>query len=205
MAMLRKERYVMGRYTAYLILSWLAAAWAAIRFVDPEAGSLYGMLPMFSVTVSLNSVSADEDRWDRFVAVTPLRPWQIVLAKYLYAYGCLAVMTALAALAGGGGVKLWAAAAITPLALAMSLPPLYRLGRRRGSMALLSFWGLAAAAVLGTAHFRYDLIESAFGWIEAVPPPALAAGITAVLLAANAASIRLSIRYYTRRRRGWYD
>ncbi len=113
LAMLRKDLYVMGRYTAYLILSWLVVTWAA------------------------NSISADEGRWDRFAAVTPLRPWQIVPAKYLFAYGCLAVMTALAALAGGGGVKLWTVAAITPLVLAMALPLLYRFGRQRGSIVLL--------------------------------------------------------------------
>lgn len=204
LAMLRKDLYVMGRYTAYLIFSWLVVTWVTIRFLESDAGFLYSMLPVFSLTISLNSVSADEGRWDRFAAVTPLRPWQIVLTKYLFAYGCLAAMTALAALAGGGGVKLWTVAAITPLVLAMALPLLYRLGRRRGSPVLLLFWGLAAAAILGTAHFRYDFIESAFGWIEAVPVPLLAAGAGAALLALNVGSILLSIRFYTRRQRGWY-
>lgn len=204
LAMLRKDLYVMGRYTAYLILSWLVVTWAATRFLESDAGFLYGMLPMFSLTISLNSVSADEGRWDRFAAVTPLRPWQIVPAKYLFAYGCLAVMTALAALAGGGGVKLWTVAAITPLVLAMALPLLYRFGRQRGSIVLLLFWGLAAAAILGSAHFRYDLIESAFGWLEDVPAPLLAVGGGCALLALNAGSILLSVRFYTRRQRGWY-
>lgn len=205
LAMLRKDWYVMGRYTAYLLLSWLLAAWAAIRFLVSDSGFLYGMLPVFSLTISLNSVSTDEGLWDRFAAVTPLRPWQIVLAKYLFGYGCLAVMTVLAALAGGSGVELWGAAAITPLVLAMALPLLYRLGRRKGSAVLLFFWGLAAAAILGTAHFRYDLIESAFGWIEDVPVPLLAAGGGAALLALSAGSVLLSTRFYTRRLRGWYD
>lgn len=204
LAMLRKDLYVMGRYTAYLIFSWLVVTWVTIRFLESDAGFLYSMLPVFSLTISLNSVSADEGRWDRFAAVTPLRPWQIVLTKYLFAYGCLAAMTALAALAGGGGVKLWTVAAITPLVLAMALPLLYRLGRRRGSPVLLLFWGLAAAAILGTAHFRYDFIESAFGWMEDVPVPLLAAGAGAALLALNVGSILLSIRFYTRRQRGWY-
>lgn len=113
LAMLRKDLYAMGRYTAYLIFSWLVVTWVTIRFLESDAGFLYSMLPVFSLTISLNSVSADEGRWDRFAAVTPLRPWQIVLTKYLFAYGCLAVMTALAALAGGAGVKLWTVAAIT--------------------------------------------------------------------------------------------
>ncbi len=113
-------------------------------------------------------------------------------------------MTALAALAGGGGVKLWTVAAITPLVLAMALPLLYRFGRQRGSIVLLLFWGLAAAAILGSAHFRYDLIESAFGWLEDVPAPLLAGGGGCALLALNAGSILLSVRFYTRRQRGWY-
>lgn len=205
LAMLRKDLYVMGRYTAYLILSWLVVTWMTIRFWESDAGFLYSMLPVFSLTISLNSVSADEGRWDRFVAVTPLRLWQIVLTKYLFAYGCLTVMTALAALAGGGGVKLWTVAAITPLVLAMALPLLYRLGRQRGSIVLLLFWGLTAAAILGTAYFRYDLIESAFGWLEDISTPLLVVGGGVSLLALNAGSILLSIRFYTRRQRGWYD
>ena len=62
LAMLRKDLYVMGRYTAYLILSWLVVTWAATRFLESDAGFLYGRLPMFSLTISLNSVSADEGR-----------------------------------------------------------------------------------------------------------------------------------------------
>ena len=34
LAMLRKDLYVMGRYTAYLILSWLVVTWAATRFLE---------------------------------------------------------------------------------------------------------------------------------------------------------------------------
>lgn len=164
------------------------------------------MLPVFSLTISLNSVSTDEGRWDLFAAVTPLRPWQIVLTKYLFAYGCLAVMTALAALAGGGGVKLWTSAAVTPLGLAMALPLLYRLGRRRGSAVLLAVWGALAALILGAARWDYGLVEAAFGWIEEdVPAPGLALGAAAVLAAASACSMALSIRFYARRQRGWYD
>ena len=99
---------------------------------------------------------------------------------------------------------MWTVAAITPLVLAMALPLLYRFGRQRGSIVLLLFWGLAAAAILGSAHFRYDLIESAFGWLEDVPAPLLAGGGGCALLALNAGSILLSARFYTRRQRGWY-
>lgn len=203
-AMLRKDWYVMGRYAAYLILSWLLVVWAAIRFLESDARFLYRMLPVFSLTIVMNSVGADENRWDRFAVITPLRPWRIVVAKYLFAYAALAVMTALAALAGGGG-ELWVVVALALLALAVSLPLLYRLGRRRGGMALLLLWGLAAAVILGAAFFRYELIDAAFGWIDEVPFPLLALGGGSALLALNAGSIVLSIRFYARRRRGWYD
>lgn len=205
LAMLRKDLYVMWKYTAVFIAAWMAVVWASIRFLDREAVSLYGMLPVFSLTFALNNVSADEScRWDRFAAMSPLRPRQIVLAKYVFALGVLAITTALAALAGGSSA-LWTAAALTLPALAISLPLTYRLGKRKGSAVFLFFWGLVAAAILGTAYFRYDLIESSFGWIEDVPVPLLAAGGGAALLALSAGSVLLSICFYTRRLRGWYD
>ena len=45
----------------------------------------------------------------------------------------------------------------------------------------------------------------AFGWMGDVPVPALAAGIAGLLLALHLFSFLLSVRFYTRRRRGWYD
>ena len=66
-------------------------------------------------------------------------------------------------------------------------------------------WGLAAAAILGAAHWRYHLIEAVFGWMDAVPVPALAAGCIIVLGVLNIFSVILSVRFYTRRQRGWYD
>lgn len=72
-------------------------------------------------------------------------------------------------------------------------------------MVLLIVWGAAAAVILGTAYLRYEWIELVFGWLEDVPAPLLAAGGGGALLALNAASLLLSIRFYTRRQRGWYD
>lgn len=211
-AMLRKDVYVMGRYTAVFSAVWLAIIAVCARLPGLESASLYYLMPVYALTVTLNAVSSDHEcRWDRFAAMTPLRPWQLVLEKYLFTYGTLALLGGLSFLAAWAAASdennssTWAAIVLVLLLIATSLPLVYRFGRQKGGMILMIFWGLAAALLLGAAHWNYGLIETAFGWVEEVPAPALAAGTTVFLLAANVWSFYLSVRFYARRQRGWYD
>ena len=95
-AMLRKDLYVTGRYAAayagaWAVISLLCSVWMNIH-------SLLDTMPICALTVVLNAVSADQEcRWDRFAAMSPLRPWVLVGEKYLYAYGLIAMLTALRA------------------------------------------------------------------------------------------------------------
>ncbi|MDE7218015.1 MAG: ABC-2 transporter permease [Oscillospiraceae bacterium] len=212
LAMLRKDCYVMGKYTVVLIITWAAAAGVLIWFPKTDASFLYYLMPAMSVTIALNAVSTDHECcWDRFAAMTPLRPWQLVLEKYLFTYGTLALMAGLsflvvwAAASDENSSSIWVAIVLVLLFVDMSLPLVYRFGRQKGGMTLMIFWGLVAALILGAAHWNYGLIETAFGWVEEVPAPALAAGIAVFLAAANAWSFYLSVRFYARRQRGWYD
>lgn len=212
LAMLRKDWYVMGKYTAVFIAAWMVIAGMLAWIPGAERSFLFYTLPVVCFGVTLNAIGVDHDcRWDRFAAMTLLRPWELVLEKYLLSYGILALIAGLGALAGRistmgqGGNDMWATIVLVLLATATALPLVYRFGQQKGRLILLGFWGLVAALILGAAHWNYALIEAVFGWMDAAPVPALAAGIAAVLLAANAASICLSIRFYTRRQRGWYD
>lgn len=212
LAMLRKDFYVMRKYTMVLVITWVAAAGVLIWLPKTDVSFLYFLMPAMSVTIALNAVSADHEcRWDRFAAMTPLRPWQLVLEKYLFTYGTLALLGGLSILvvwataSGESRSSVWMSIVFTLLFIAMSLPLTYRFGRQKGGTILIVFWGLAAAVLLGTAHWNYGLIEAAFGWMDGVPVPALAAGTTVFLAATNAWSLRLSIRLYTRRQRGWYE
>lgn len=212
LAMLRKDLYVMGKYTIVLIITWVVAAGVLIWLPKTDASFLYYLMPAMSATIALNAVSADHEcRWDRFAAMTPLRPWQLVLEKYLFTYGTLALLGGLsflaawAAASGENNSSTWAAIVLVLLLIATSLPLVYRFGRQKGGMILMIFWGLVAALILGAAHWNYGLIETAFGWVEEVPAPALAAGTTVFLIAANVWSFYLSVRFYARRQRGWYD
>ena len=212
LAMLRKDLYVLRKYTVTLLIFWtfMAGLYALVPGVD--GNMFYAVMPAMTANMAQGAVSNDRVcRWDRFIAMTSLRPWQLVLEKYLLFYGLTALLAALSFLAGWvttmgrGGLNVWAAVIAVLLFNAMGLPLVYRFGQPKGSTILLSVWGAAAAAILGTAHWRRDLLGKIFGWMNDIPVPALTAGIIVVLLAVNVGSVLLSIRFYARRQRGWYD
>ena len=212
LAMLRKDCYVMGKYTVTLLVVWtfMAGMYALVPGVD---GNLfYAIMPTMASSMAMNAVSLDQAcRWDRFAAMTPLRPWQLVLEKYLLAYGLIALLAILSALAGWvstmghSGLRVWTVVVTTLLFNAMGLPLVYRFGQPKGSTILLSVWGIAAAVILGTAYWRRDLLDKAFGWMGEISGSALAAGTMIVVFVFNIGSILLSIRFYARRQRGAYD
>lgn len=211
LAMLRKDCYTMWKFTAVYAIVWMIMSGTFGWFSGTSGNSLYYLMPVMASTVVLSAISSDETcRWDRFIAMSPLRPWQIVLGKYLFAYGVLALMSALSALAGlvsasgRGGAELLTEVVLVLLADALALPLVYRFGRQTGARILLMIILGLAVAILGPAHLNYDWIEAAFGWMDAIPVPALAAGIAGILLALHLLSFLLSVRLYTRRQRGWY-
>lgn len=206
LAMLRKDCYVMGRYTVRLIIFWVFIAWMYAQVPGVDSGWMYAFMPVMASNIVLSSVNSDEVcRWDRFIAMTPLRPWQQVLEKYLLAYGLLVLLAALSALAGQSGLSIWTAVVAALLFQAMGLPLVYRFGRHQGPTILLSVWGVAAAVILGMAHWRRDLLGKAFGWMGEIPMLALAAGAVMVVFVINVGSVFLSVRFYARRQRGMYD
>ena len=208
-AMLRKDLYVTGRYAAayagaWAVISLLCSVWMNIH-------SLLDAMPICALTVVLNAVSADQEcRWDRFAAMSSLRPWVLVGEKYLYAYGLIAMLTALRAaglrLAGrhGGQPLPRTILVLVLLALATALPLTYRYGRRKGGALLLALWGAAAVLILGGSFLCSPVIDLLFGWMDGIPALTLGVRLAVGLLAANVLSYALSVRFYTRRQRGWY-
>ena len=211
LALLRKDIYVMGRTAAACAATWLVMAALLPRISKLDTGYMYYIMPICSLSLAMSAVSYDEEcRWDRFAAMTPLRPWVLVLEKYLFACGLLTLMTVLAAVSSRIFAGSWErerlrmSLVLVLLGLATDLPLIYRFGRRKGGALLLALWGAAAAVILGTALLNYSIIEAAFGWMDAIPAAALEAGLIVGLLAASVLSYALSIRFYRRRQRGWY-
>lgn len=211
LAMLRKDIYVMGKYTAVYAAVWIVILAGYAQFPGLDASFFYTMPALCALTVVLNAVSVDQDcRWDRFAAMTPLAPWVLVLERYLFAYGLFVLMALLGAVASQlaaanqDWVTLWTIAVLLLLALAMSLPLAYRFGRRKGGLLMMAIWGAIAAVILGSAFWDYAILEAAFGWMERLPAWALALGLAGALTAVHAVSILLSIRFYIRRQRGRY-
>ncbi|MDE7262125.1 MAG: ABC-2 transporter permease [Oscillospiraceae bacterium] len=212
LAMLRKDCYVLRKNAVAMTVFWMVMAGMYALVPGVDGNMFYAIMPAMSSRIAMNAISIDQVcRWDRFVAMTPLRPWQLVLEKYLLAYGVLALMAGSGALAcwvstmGRGSVNIGMVVALVSLNTAMGLPLVYRFGWKKGPAILLSVWGIAAAAILGAARWNYALLQAAFGWMDGVPAPALAAGTAAVLFAINMGSVLLSIRFYSRRQRGMYD
>ena len=90
------------------------------------------------------------------------------------------------------------------LALATALPLTYRYGRRKGGALLLALWGAVAVLILGGSFLCSPVIDLLFGWMDDAPALTLGVRVAGGLLAANAASFWLSVRFYTRRQWGWY-
>ena len=212
LAMLRKDWYVVGKYMASVLLFELAIA-AAFRWIGESISSVYYTATIVAAdTVILNAIdSVFRCGWDRFIVMTSLRPWEPVLGKYLLACGAVVWAVGIGALLvwnspeGMDQVELWTAVVLSFLCIAMMLPLAYRYGRQKGEIILLAIWGVVAVLILGTAQWSFEVIEWFFGWIEEIPALALAVGVTVLLTAANVWSFHLSIRFYTRRQRGWYD
>lgn len=207
LAMLRKDCFVMGRYSVRLIIVWTLMAWIYAQVPGVERSWMYSIMPVMAANIVVSAVNSDQAcRWDLFAAMTPLRPWQMVLEKYLLFYGLMTLLAVLSALAcWAGTLNMWTVVVAALLFNAMGLPLVYRFGRHTGSTILLGAWGVVAAVILGAAYWRRELLDKVFGWMGEIPASVLAAGTAAVVAVINIGSILLSVRFYARRQQGMYD
>lgn len=209
LSLLRKDWYTVRGQVIFYTIMWAALA-GMLAWVPEKHPTVSTLIPLLSANLVVLTIDADECwRWDRFAAMSPLRPWQIVLAKYVLAYSVLALIVATGLLAGWvstlgkGGQPMWWDASLVLLELTTWLPLRYRFERGKSAIFLILIWGGIAALLLNPWGLAIADILS--GWMDTIPRPLLRLGAGAFLLVLNIGSIPLSIRFYTRRQRGWYD
>lgn len=124
LSLLRKDWYTVRGQVIFYTIMWAALA-GMLAWVPEKHPTVSTLIPLLSANLVVLTIDADERwRWDRFAAMSPLRPWQIVLAKYVLAYSVLALIVATGLLAGWvstlgkGGQPMWWDASLVLLELA---------------------------------------------------------------------------------------
>ena len=163
---------------------------------------------VYSSLLPVTALSYDERcKWDSLAAMLPYSPAQIVVSKYLLGYIAVlgAALIALAAHGVYGLVGKAAADGVLPFLLggtasgltvmALSLPPMFKIGVEKGRI----FFYVILALIFGGIVGLEALTEN--GLTDALSRMGTGAGIGAALLVIliNAASILLSVRFYRRR------
>lgn len=163
---------------------------------------------VYSSLLPVTALSYDERcKWDSLAAMLPYSPAQIVVSKYLLGYIAVlgAALIALAAHGVYGLVGKAAADGVLPFLLggtasgltvmALSLPPMFKIGVEKGRI----FFYVILALIFGGIVGLEALTEN--GLTDALSRMGTVAGAGAILLVIiiNAASILLSVRFYRRR------
>ncbi len=175
-------------------------------------GSTYAM--MLALMMPITTLAYDErSKWDRYAAMLPYSPEQIVWSKYLLAYiftllaGGIIVLGALLRGVSTGDVD-WMETAEMSVMLgvamlfvtALGLPALYRFGTEKGRYMMLLVMGVGVGAVLG--------LQSIFGeapQLPRLPLAAVIAGVAVLAVLATYVSFRVSVRVYKKRQSGAYN
>lgn len=210
-ALLRKDLYVVDKQLRLLIV--LALVLSVVPVAN-AVGSTYAIMISYMMPVSV--VAYDEKcRWDKYAAMLPYTPRQIILSKYLLSY-LLVVYSVLVLLLGLLVEALAEKEPVDPEDLAMvagigvacvllnalCFPTMYRFGADKGRFFVMA----ALVVVLGGFLF---LIVSPAGnafleLVKDLPLLMLAAAAVVLLAALSVLSFRLSVRFYLRRRNGVY-
>lgn len=210
--LLRKDLYVADKQTRLLL--GLALLFCLLpRTVLGSMSSLGNTYAiMLAFVMPMSTISYDERcKWDRYAAMLPYKPEQIVWGKYLLCY-IFTLLGAAIILLGAAAQVLYGVGAdiketlemlavlimMTVSITAIGLPVLYRFGSEKGRLALIVVMTGGIGAVAGL----YIVLDKPS--LPVSLPVTLLAGL---LLAAGltAASFRLSLRFYRNRRDGIYQ
>lgn len=212
-ALLKKDIFVMDKQMRVLVI--LALLFNLIPS-DSGLGATYAML--IALMLPMSTVSYDERcKWDRYAAMLPWTPQQIVGSKYVLSYGALALGVALITLGNFartlyGGATDWGETGsllaiylvIIAVMTAVIYPLIYRFGSEKGRLILVVvFIGIFALA-FGTVILAMHNMERVMARLEAISAPVLAAAAVVVVVAGTFLSYRLSVKFYLRRREGAY-
>lgn len=206
--LLRKDMYVSDKTGRLLLV--LALVLSLVPKME-TFGNTYAM--MLALMIPMNAVAYDERcRWDRYAAMLPYRTEQIVWGKYLLSYIYTAIAEAIVLLGAvirsfisPDSVNWVEAFQISVILLgimvciaALGLPALYRFGSEKGRLMMLLVLGGGVGAALA--------VMQVFSQLDMLPSPAVAVGLTVVLIVTvTYVSFRLSVRFYKKRRNGEYD
>ncbi|MBD5160451.1 MAG: ABC-2 transporter permease [Oscillibacter sp.] len=207
--LLRKDLFVADKSGRMLLV--LAVVFSVVPGMG-SFGSTYAM--MLALMMPMTSIAYDErSKWDKYAAMLPYTPGQLVWSKYLLAYfytvlggGIIVLGTLLRGFTTGTvdwkeTMELAALMGVVMLfVMALGLPVIYRFGSEKGRFMMIVIMGVGVGAALGIFGVFGELPE-----LPRLPLPAAAAVLAALVAAATYASFRLSVYFYKRRQNGAYD
>ena len=207
--LMRKDLFVSDKTGRLLVV--FAFAFSFIPRLS-TFGSTYAM--MLTVMMPMYCIAYDErSKWDKYAAMLPYTPGQLVGCKYLVAgiYVLLGVgITVLGALLRGRFIETvdWKdtmqmavmLGVAMPFVIALSLPCLYRFGAEKGRFVMIAIMGVCVGVALGLMGVLGELPK-----LPSLPLPAAVALIAALLAATVCISFRVSVHFYRKRQNGAYD
>ena len=175
-------------------------------------GSTYAV--MLALMMPLTSIAYDErSKWDKYAAMLPYTPGQIVWSKYLLAYfytvlggGIIVLGTFLRGITTGSAdwketMEMTVLMGVAMLfVMAVGLPVIYRFGSEKGRLAMFVVMGVGVGAALGIVGVLPELPK-----LPTLPLPVTAAVIAVLVAAATLVSFRASVHFYKNRQNGLYD
>ena len=206
--LLRKDLFVADKSGRMLLV--LAVVFSVIPGMG-NFGSTYAM--MLALMMPLTSVAYDErSKWDKYAAMLPYTPGQIVWSKYLLTYiytllggGIIVLGTFLRGVATGSAdwketMELTVLMGIVMLfIMAAGLPVIYRFGSEKGRFAMIVVMGIGIGVAIGIVNVFEKLPE-----LPSLPLPVTAAIVAVLAAAATFVSFRTSVYFYRKRQNGAY-
>jgi len=206
-ALLRKDFYVARKQGAMLL------GLALLFCLLPKMGAFANTYAVvMAVMIPLSTITYDEQcKWDRYAAMLPYTPWQIVWSKYVLTYLCVLigaagiVLAAVMRVAYGEGPldmgELLGTLALllgVVLMLDIALPAVYRFGSEKGRLVMILIMMAGLAAGVGASKLVGEMR------LPALPVPAVIALAALLLAAATGVSFWISLCFYIKRRDGKY-
>ncbi len=202
-ALLRKDFYVAKKQGGVLL------GLALLFCLLPKMGTLANTYAVvMAIMIPLSTITYDEQcKWDKYAAMLPYTPWQIVWSKYVLTFLCLfagaamiLLASAMRAVYGEGllyGEELLGNLALLLAVLLMldvSLPLVYRFGSEKGRLVMILVMLACLAAGMGVSRLVGE------GRLPALPAlVGIALGVL-ILAAATGLSFWCSLCFYLRRR-----
>ena len=210
--LMRKDLFVADKSGRMLLVM------AVIFSMIPSMGSFgatYAM--MLALMMPLTSIAYDERcKWDKYAAMLPYTPGQIVWSKYLLSYfytllggGIIVLGTFLRGVTTGAAdwketAELAVLMGVVMLfIMAVGLPVIYRFGSEKGRLAMIVVMGFGVGVAFGIINVLKKLPE--LPKLPSLPLPVIAAVVAVLVVAATYASFRTSVHFYKKRQNGAYD